>query len=70
MELTEKQKDTLIFIQQYKKENDYSPSVREIGDSLEISVKAVVDRLNALEHKGYIKHDYGVARSIRILKDV
>lgn len=66
-ELTECQKEALDFIKKYKNENGFSPSVREISDACAISIKSVSDRLMALEKKGYIKHVYGVARSITII---
>ena len=67
-ELTEKQKETLLYIDNFIKKNGYSPSTREIGYVFNLSVRAVQLRLEALQRKGYINRPYGIARAITIIK--
>jgi repressor LexA len=65
--LTEKQELVLDFIHQYLVQCHRSPFIREIQEGCRIaSYKSVVDRLNALEHKGYIKRTPNKHRSIRL----
>ena len=68
--LTEKQKEVYIFIQGYIANNKHSPYIREIQQGLNInSHKSVIDRLLALEKKGYIKRKLNKHRSIRLIKN-
>lgn len=67
--LTQKQKSVLEFLQQYLDKNRHAPFIREIQDGCDIvSYKSVIDRLNALERKGYIKRLPNKHRGIKILK--
>jgi len=67
--LTKKQSDTLKFIKKFKEKNDYMPSFQQMAVKFGVSKQAVSDRLDALENKGYIEREYGIARAIRILED-
>ena len=68
--LTKKQRDILVFIIQYIRENSYPPSIREIGDSFGIkSTNGVFDHLNALARKEYIRRQYFTSRSIVVVRD-
>ena len=68
--LTEKQKNVLLFICDYVTRNRCSPYIREIKESLNInSHKSVIDRLLALEKKGYIKRKMNKHRSIRLVSN-
>ena len=59
----------LGFIQRYFTEHRQSPLIREIQLGCEIaSYKSVLDRLNALEHKGYIKRVPNKHRGIKPLR--
>lgn len=58
----------LAFIQQYMRERRISPLIREVQSACQISsYKSAVDRLNALEHKGFIKRTPNKHRGIRML---
>jgi len=54
-ELTDRQKQVLSFIANYIKKNSYPPSIREIADHFEISVKGAHDHITALRKKGHLK---------------
>jgi repressor LexA len=67
--LTERQKDILDFICQFKDENGYPPTLREIGKHFGISSTFGVKRhLDALEKKGYVAILNNMSRGITILK--
>ena len=67
--LTDRQKDILDFICQYKDENGYPPTLREIGKNFDISSTFGVKRhLDVLEKKGYIAILAKQSRGIAILK--
>jgi len=54
--LTKKQEVVLRYLQDYVACHQCSPLIREIQAGCQIaSYKSAVDRLNALEHKGFIK---------------
>lgn len=66
--LTKKQKGVLDFIKRYMQERKQSPYIREIQDACGIvSYKSAVDKLLALEKKGYIKRTLNKHRSIEII---
>ena len=55
------------YILRYLAEHRRSPLIREIQLGCEIiSYKSAIDRLNALEHKGFIKRTPNKHRGIRI----
>lgn len=56
------------FIQQYKDENQISPSIREIADGCYLGHTSVYRHLDKLEAWGWIEREPGQARSIRITK--
>jgi len=57
------------FIEHYFGEYRQSPLIREIQTGCQIaSYKSVLDRLNALEHKGYIKRAPNKHRGIRLIR--
>ena len=67
--LTETQRGTLDFIVEYVRGHGYPPTVREIGAACGgVRTQAVVDRLTALERKGYISRVMGSPRTIRVLE--
>lgn len=66
--LTERQKQCLDIIADHQEEKGYSPSIRQIADAMGgIGTNAVFGHLMALETKGYIEREAGLARAIRIL---
>lgn len=68
--LTERQKDILSFIEQFRNENGYPPTLREIGRQFQISSTFGVKRhLEALVKKGYISIESNASRGISFLKN-
>ena len=65
--LTSKQQAVFEFVQRYFAEHGRSPLIREIQLGCQIaSYKSVVDRLNALERKRFIKRAPNKHRGIRV----
>jgi len=63
--LTQKQKEVYDYIRLYMDKNAISPYIREIQEGCSIqSYKSAVDKLLALEKKGYIKRSLNKHRSI------
>src|SRR5512145_2441284 len=63
--LTERQIEVLRFIVQQIEENGYPPTIREIGEALDIrSTNGVNDHLKALERKGYVSRDAAKSRAV------
>jgi len=54
-EMTSRQKQVLTFIAEYIRKHTFSPSVRDIADHFEISVKGAHDHITALRKKGHLK---------------
>lgn len=52
------------------KENDYSPTYREIADILNCDVRQVFEKSLILEEQGYISTINGKARTIKVLKSI
>lgn len=65
--LTEKQERIFNFIKGTIKESGFPPTVREIGDWCNITVKGAYDHLKAIEKKGYIKCGQNKSRAIELL---
>lgn len=68
-QITDRQKEVFVFIENFTKENNYPPTVREISQHFEISLRAVQDHISALQKKGFISTEQKRSRSIRILED-
>jgi len=67
--LTAKQQVVFDFIQRYFEEHRMSPLIREVQVGCQIaSYKSAIDRLNALEHKRYIRRAPNRHRGIRLLR--
>ena len=68
--LTERQKEVLKVIKKYIASHGYSPTVREIGDTLGLSSPATVQsHFEALVRKGYIRKKDNANRTIELLVD-
>jgi len=68
MSITSRQEKMLRFIRQYLRENNFPPTIREIGEAVGISSTSVVNyNLNALEKKGLIERDRNVSRGLRLV---
>ena len=68
-DLTERQKEILDFIAQFTDDNAYAPTVREICDHFNISIRAVQDHIAALQKKGFLAITRHRSRSMRVLND-
>ena len=69
-ELTEQQKNVLQVVVDCVKSNGFPPTLREIGDALDLpNVTAVRGHLAALEKKGYIRRRLNKHRSI-VVKNI
>ena len=67
--LTAKQQVVLDYIKHYLAKHHHAPFIREIQTDCWIaSYKSTVDRLNALERKGYIKRTPNKHRGIQLRK--
>ena len=67
--LTPKQQTVLEFIQRFYAEHHQSPLIREIQADCQIaSYKSALDRLTALERKGYLKRRPNKHRGIRLVR--
>src|SRR3989344_4763387 len=65
--LTQRQKQTLVFIYNSIKYSCYPPTLSELGESLEVvSNQAVLDLLKILEEKKYIRKEEGAARGLQL----
>jgi len=67
MELSDRQKRMLKFIREFAEENQYPPTIREIGEAVGISSTSVVNyNLNKLVEAGLIERNKEVSRGIRM----
>jgi repressor LexA len=68
--LTKTQHNTLQAIATFMEENDMSPTLRELQTLLNVSSnQAVINHLDILEEKGYIRREEKKARGIKLLSD-
>ncbi len=66
-QLTDRQDDILRFIYQFRDENGYPPTLREIGRKFDIASTFGVKRhLDALEKKGYLNVESNASRGISL----
>ena len=69
--LSKRHEMILKFLGNFQKDNGYSPSIREIGESINVRSTSLVDYyLKQLEEKGYISREQHISRSICLLKPV
>lgn len=65
--LTSRQKEVYDYIKTYIQNNQCAPYIREIQEACHASShKAVIDKLLALERRGYIKRELNKHRGIRL----
>lgn len=67
--ITARQQEVLNFIANFTEENNYPPTVREIGENFSISLRAVQDHLNALQKKGYLSQTQKRSRSLKVIDE-
>src|SRR5687767_6234213 len=64
-EITDRQKEILTFIQRTTEDRGFPPTIREIGEQMDIrSTNGVNDHLKALERKGYLNRGEQQSRSL------
>jgi repressor LexA len=66
-ELTDRQREVLTFIIKFIDSHTYPPTIREIADHFEISIKGAHDHVTALKKKGYVKNDKR-SRTLEVIK--
>lgn len=66
-QITERQQEVLDFISSFSKENNFPPTVREIGEHFHISLRAVQDHIAALQKKGCLAQTQKKARSFSVI---
>jgi repressor LexA len=67
-ELTQRQKEILSFISRHINVHLYPPTVREIAEHFEISVKGAQDHVTALRKKGVIRQNGKRSRTIEMVR--
>ena len=66
---SERQEKIMEFLEKYQEENQYSPSIREIGDYIGVPSTSLVDYyIRQLIDLGYLERDEHVSRSLRIVR--
>ena len=69
--LSERHRKIMEFLTKFQNTNGYSPSIRQIGDSINVKSTSLVDYyLNQLQEMGYIDREDRISRSIRVLQPV
>ena len=69
--LSDKQLAILEVIQRSIARHGYPPSMREIGDAVDLkSLSSVTHQLNQLELSGYLRRDAGKTRAMEVLIDL
>ena len=70
MKLSDRQQRMYDFIRKFFQENQYPPTIREIGEAADISSTSVVNyNLNKLVEAGLIERNKEVSRGIRLTGD-
>jgi repressor LexA len=69
--MSERHRKIMEFLTKFQETNGYSPSIRQIGDSIDVKSTSLVDYyLNQLHEMGYIDREDRISRSIRVLQPV
>lgn len=67
--MNERHERIMKFLQDYQQKNQYSPSIREIGNFIGVNSTSLVDYyVRQLVEMGYLERDEHVSRSIRIVR--
>jgi repressor LexA len=67
--LSNRHKKIISFLTEFQETNGYSPSIREIGESIKVRSTSLVDYyLKQLEDMGYISREQHISRSICLIK--
>jgi repressor LexA len=66
--VTPRQREALRFVASWIQAHGFAPSLLEISEGLGLHSVAIAHRhVSRLERKGFLFHDPGVARSLRVL---
>jgi repressor LexA len=68
-EPTKRQKEVLSYISGFISEHKYPPTIREVADHFEMSVKGAYDHVAALRKKGKIHLDERRSRTMEIVRE-
>lgn len=69
--LGERHRKILQFLKTFQEQNHYSPSIRQIGESIGVNSTSLVDYyLKQLEDMGFIERDQRTSRSIRVIQPI
>ena len=69
--LSERHRKIMEFLEKFQDSNGYSPSIRQIGDSINVKSTSLIDYyINQLQEMGYIEREGRISRSIRVIKSV
>ncbi|OJX39867.1 MAG: repressor LexA [Chloroflexi bacterium 44-23] len=69
--LSERHRKIMEYLTEFIEEYGYSPSIREIGDAIDVKSTSLVDYyLNQLEERKYISREGRISRSIRVLQPI
>jgi repressor LexA len=69
--LSERHRKIMDFLSQFQDQTGYSPSIRQIGDSIGVKSTSLIDYyLNQLQQMNLIERDEHVSRSIRVVQPV
>lgn len=69
--LSERHRKIMEFLTKFQDANGYSPSIRQIGDSISVKSTSLVDYyLNQLLEMGFIERENRISRSIRVVQPV
>ncbi|MBN2436474.1 MAG: transcriptional repressor LexA [Spirochaetes bacterium] len=68
-DLTDRQREIFDFIKEIISGSGFPPTIREIGNRFEISVKGAYDHLKAIEKKGYLRCTQNKSRAIELLTE-
>jgi repressor LexA len=66
-ELTARQKEVLSFIAEYINNHSYPPTIRDMAEYFEISVKGAHDHVTALRKKGFLKQADNRCRTMELV---
>ncbi len=67
--MSDRHQKIMTFLEEYQLENQFSPSIREIGNAINVNSTSLVDYyLRQLTDLGYLERNDRVSRSIRIVK--
>jgi repressor LexA len=69
--LSERHRKIMEFLTHFQELSGYSPSIRQIGDSIGVKSTSLLDYyLNQLQQMGIIERDQHVSRSIRVINPI